>query len=85
MFSEMFTKYMPTILDADTPLDDPGIAIRLRGVGKAYRTYENKNDFMFGFTPNYIKVKIPFNTSNFNSILNLKLENIDVDGNCLAY
>jgi len=57
-------------------------------LGKTYPVlleHENKNDFMFGFTPNYIKVKIPFNTSNFNSILNLKLDNIDVDGNCLAY
>jgi len=56
-------------------------------LGKTYPVlmeHENKNDFMFGFTPNYIKVKIPFNTSNFNTILKLKLENIDVDGNCLT-
>lgn len=56
-------------------------------LGKTYPVlmeHENKNDFMFGFTPNYIKVKIPFNAANFNTILKLKLENIDVDGNCLT-
>jgi len=46
--------------------------------------HENKNDFMFGFTPNYIKIKIPHNPSNFNSILKLKLDSIDVDGNVIT-
>ena len=56
-------------------------------LGKTYPVlmeHENKNDFMFGFTPNYIKVKIPYNPSLFNSMLNLKLDSIDADGNVLA-
>lgn len=56
-------------------------------LGKTYPVlmeHENKNDFMFGFTPNYIKIKIPYNSSNFNTILNLKLDSIDSDGNVIA-
>ncbi len=56
-------------------------------LGKTYPVlmeHENKNDFMFGFTPNYIKIKIPYNSSNFNTILNLKLDSIDSDGNVMA-
>ena len=56
-------------------------------LGKTYPVlmeHENKNDFMFGFTPNYIKIKIPYNSSNFNTIINLKLDSIDSDGNVIA-
>ncbi len=56
-------------------------------LGKTYPVlmeHENKNSFMFGFTPNYIKIKIPYDSSNFNTILNLKLNSIDSDGNVIA-
>jgi threonylcarbamoyladenosine tRNA methylthiotransferase MtaB len=46
--------------------------------------HENKNDFMFGFTPNYIKIKLPYQKEYFNRILDLKLNSIDADGSVIA-
>ncbi len=41
---------------------------------------ENQNGFLHGFTENYVKVKIPFDPSLINSILDVELEEIDRDG-----
>ncbi|MBX7182802.1 MAG: tRNA (N(6)-L-threonylcarbamoyladenosine(37)-C(2))-methylthiotransferase MtaB [Bacteroidia bacterium] len=44
--------------------------------------FENENDqgWMYGFTPNYIKVKIPFQPELANAILPVELEQLDFDG-----
>ncbi|MES2838566.1 MAG: tRNA (N(6)-L-threonylcarbamoyladenosine(37)-C(2))-methylthiotransferase MtaB [Bacteroidota bacterium] len=42
---------------------------------------ENKNGFMYGFTPNYVKVKVPFNASLINTLLKVKLTSFDEEGN----
>jgi threonylcarbamoyladenosine tRNA methylthiotransferase MtaB len=41
---------------------------------------ENKNDFMFGFTENYIKVKTKYNPLFANSFQNIVLNRTDTDG-----
>ncbi|MFH1005641.1 MAG: tRNA (N(6)-L-threonylcarbamoyladenosine(37)-C(2))-methylthiotransferase MtaB [Bacteroidota bacterium] len=40
---------------------------------------KNKNDFMFGFTENYIKVKTKYNSDIENELVKVKLENIDMN------
>jgi threonylcarbamoyladenosine tRNA methylthiotransferase MtaB len=42
---------------------------------------ENDNGNMFGFTPNYVKVKIPFQADYVNQIKAATLAEIDFDGN----
>lgn len=44
-----------------------------------FEAEKNGND-MYGFTSNYIKTKIPFDSSKVNRILKMKLEHIDSDG-----
>lgn len=41
---------------------------------------DNSNNFVFGFTTNYIRVKAPHNQSLSNLIIRVKLEKIDHDG-----
>ncbi len=41
---------------------------------------ENKDGFLHGFTDNYIKVKVPYNKELINQVLDVKLQNIDLDG-----
>ncbi len=41
---------------------------------------ENDNGYMYGFSENYIRVKIPFNKNYINQIIKIKLLNIDTDG-----
>ena len=41
---------------------------------------ENKNNFMYGFTENYVKVKIKWNPELVNTIHPIKLTEIDEDG-----
>jgi threonylcarbamoyladenosine tRNA methylthiotransferase MtaB len=43
--------------------------------------HENKNDFMYGFTGNYVKVKVPFNETLSNSPTEIVVADIDEDGN----
>ena len=45
---------------------------------------ENKNGFLFGFTDNYIKVKIPFSESFVQQKLKIKLLSFDEKGNVLS-
>lgn len=42
---------------------------------------ENKSEFMYGFTANYVKVKIPFNASAINTLLPVTLTSFDEEGN----
>lgn len=41
---------------------------------------EENEGFMFGFTPNYVKVKVPFNANWTNQLLLTKLDSIERDG-----
>ncbi len=41
---------------------------------------EEENGNLFGFTENYVKVKLPFDTSLINTIQKIKLTSIDRDG-----
>ena len=41
---------------------------------------ENKNGYIHGFTENYVKVKIPWNPGLVNTLHQVKLTEIDVDG-----
>ena len=45
---------------------------------------ENKNGFLFGFTDNYIKVKVPFTKELVQKKINLKLLSFDENGNVLS-
>ncbi len=45
---------------------------------------ENKNGFLYGFTDNYIKVKIPFSESFVQQKLKIKLLSFDEKGNVLS-
>ena len=45
---------------------------------------ENKNGFLFGFTDNYIKVKVPFIEELVQKKINLKLLSFDENGNVLS-
>ena len=45
---------------------------------------ENKNGFLYGFTDNYIKVKIPFSKDLTQKKINLKLLSFDENGNILS-
>ncbi len=45
---------------------------------------ENKNGFLYGFTDNYIKVKIPFSKDLMQKKINLKLLSFDENGNILS-
>jgi threonylcarbamoyladenosine tRNA methylthiotransferase MtaB len=45
---------------------------------------ENKNGFLFGFTDNYIKVKIPFSEIFVQQKLKIKLLSFDEKGNILS-
>ena len=45
---------------------------------------ENKNGFLFGFTDNYIKVKVPFTEELIQKKINLKLLSFDENGNVLS-
>lgn len=42
---------------------------------------ENKNGFMYGFTANYVKVKVSFNASAINTLHKVKLSSFDDEGN----
>jgi threonylcarbamoyladenosine tRNA methylthiotransferase MtaB len=48
--------------------------------------FESENDegMMYGFTPNYVKVKVPFDQSIVNQLVRTKLEKIDRDGTVLG-
>jgi len=41
---------------------------------------DNNNDMMNGFTSNYVKVKLPFDTQKVNQLLKVELSEIDRDG-----
>ena len=41
---------------------------------------DNKNNYLFGFTNNYIKIKIPFNTKYCQRQKRVKLLDIDQNG-----
>ncbi len=45
---------------------------------------ENKNGFLFGFTDNYIKVKVPFTEELVQKKINLKLLSFDENGSVLS-
>ena len=45
---------------------------------------ENKNGFLYWFTDNYIKVKIPFSKDLTQKKINLKLLSFDENGNILS-
>ena len=46
--------------------------------------HENKNGFIYGFTENYIKVKVPYDPGLRNQKVRVKLDRIDDDANVLA-
>ncbi|PBQ34125.1 tRNA (N(6)-L-threonylcarbamoyladenosine(37)-C(2))-methylthiotransferase MtaB [Sphingobacteriaceae bacterium] len=43
--------------------------------------YENKEGFMYGFTQNYVKVKMPYDLSLCNTPLPVTVKDFDEDGN----
>jgi len=43
--------------------------------------HENKNGFMYGFTQNYVKVKLPFDLELCNKPLTVTIGDFDEDGN----
>lgn len=43
--------------------------------------HENKNGFMYGFTSNYVKVKLPFDLALCNTPLNVIVGDFDEEGN----
>jgi threonylcarbamoyladenosine tRNA methylthiotransferase MtaB len=45
---------------------------------------DNKEGFMHGFTENYVKIKTPFNEDLINTIQQVRLKEIDVDGNVIV-
>ena len=52
-------------------------------IGKTYNVLfeaEQHNDFLNGFTENYIKVKVPYSTDLENQIKTITLTDIDVNG-----
>lgn len=52
-------------------------------IGKTYNVLfesEQHEDFLNGFTDNYVKVKVPFSTALQNQIKSVTLTNIDLDG-----
>lgn len=46
--------------------------------------HENRDGVMHGLTPNYIKIKLPFNEALSNQLIDVQLESIDADGNFLV-
>lgn len=46
--------------------------------------HENKSGYMFGFTPNYVKVKFPFNETLVNQKIKVQLLDLDEEGLMLA-
>ena len=51
---------------------------------KVLMEHENKNGTMFGLTANYIKVKLPFDETLANQLIEVQLENIDSDGSFIV-
>ena len=52
-------------------------------IGKSFPVLfeaENNNDFMFGFTSNYVKVKTKYNEDLINQVKQVNLKEIDRDG-----
>lgn len=47
--------------------------------------HENKNGFMYGFTQNYVKTKIPFDTELCNRTTQVTLGEIDEEGNMTCH
>jgi threonylcarbamoyladenosine tRNA methylthiotransferase MtaB len=45
---------------------------------------ENKDGYMYGFTPNYIKTKVAYKEELVNNITFLKLKEFDKDGNVIG-
>jgi threonylcarbamoyladenosine tRNA methylthiotransferase MtaB len=45
---------------------------------------ENKDGYMYGFTPNYIKTKLAYKEELVNKIIFLKLKEFDKDGNVIG-
>jgi threonylcarbamoyladenosine tRNA methylthiotransferase MtaB len=46
--------------------------------------HENRDGVMHGLSPNYIKVKVPYNEALSNQLIEVQLESIDADGNFLV-
>lgn len=46
--------------------------------------HENRDGMMHGLTPNYIKIKLPFNEALANQLIDVQLDSIDADGNFLV-
>ncbi len=42
--------------------------------------HEDRNGFMFGYSDNYVKVKLPYNASLVNTVQEVKIEGFDEDG-----
>jgi threonylcarbamoyladenosine tRNA methylthiotransferase MtaB len=45
---------------------------------------EQTNESLFGFTENYLKVKIPYDSNLINQIISVEINGIDADGHALA-
>jgi threonylcarbamoyladenosine tRNA methylthiotransferase MtaB len=42
--------------------------------------HENRDGFMFGYTDNYVKVKLPYNESLVNQVISVKIGQFDEEG-----
>ena len=42
--------------------------------------HEDRNGFMFGYSDNYVKVKLPYDVSMVNTVQEVKIEGFDEDG-----
>lgn len=63
-------------------------AKKLRGfyeqnIGKTAQVlfeHENRNGFMYGFTDNYVKIKLPYNAAFINTPVDVKINDFDEEG-----
>jgi len=56
----------------------------LNTVRTALMEQEQHGEVMHGFTDNYIKVTMPFNTAAVNNLLEVQLSAVDAEGNVVA-
>lgn len=49
-----------------------------------FENEETEDGYILGFTENYVRVKHKYNSNFQNNLKKVKLEKIDIDGNCVA-
>ena len=84
LFSNLFRTFQtPTLLNLISFANEVIIQFDENCFNKTFNVLfeaEKHNDFLNGFTENYIKVKIPYHKNIENTIQNVKLTKIDAEG-----